>query len=69
MIMTAPADPNTLSYEEATHELETLIAALDDPQISLEETLALYERGQSLAKRCNSLLEQAELRLRQLSGE
>jgi exodeoxyribonuclease VII small subunit len=67
--MTAPADPNTLSYEEAARELEALITALDDPQISLEETLALYERGQSLAKRCNSLLEHAELRLRQLSGE
>jgi len=67
--MTAPADPNTLSYEEAARELEALITALDDPQISLEETLALYERGQSSAKRCNSLLEHAELRLRQLSGE
>ena len=67
--MTAPADANTLTYEEAVRELEELIAALDNPQISLEETLTLYERGQTLAKRCNSLLEHAELRLRQLTGE
>jgi exodeoxyribonuclease VII small subunit len=67
--MTAPVDPNTLSYEEAARELEELIAVLEAPQTSLEETLALYERGQALAQRCSGLLEQAELRLRQLGGE
>ena len=67
--MTAPVDPNLLSYEEAARELEELIAVLEAPQTSLEETLALYERGQALAQRCSSLLEQAELRLRQLGGE
>jgi exodeoxyribonuclease VII small subunit len=61
-------DPNTLSYEDAARELEELIAALETSQISLDETLALYERGQALALRCGSLLEQAELRLRQLGG-
>jgi exodeoxyribonuclease VII small subunit len=62
------ADPNTLSYEDAARELEELITALETSQISLDETLALYERGQALAQRCGSLLEQAELRLRQLGG-
>jgi exodeoxyribonuclease VII small subunit len=67
--MTAPVDANILSYEEAARELEELIAVLEAPQTSLEETLALYERGQALAQRCSGLLEQAELRLRQLGGE
>ncbi len=67
--MTAPVDPNALSYEEAARELEELIAVLEAPQTSLEDTLALYERGQLLAKRCSDLLSQAEIRLRQLGGE
>jgi exodeoxyribonuclease VII small subunit len=69
MNMTAPVDPNALSYEEAARELEELIAVLEAPQTSLEDTLALYERGQLLAKRCSDLLSQAEIRLRQLGGE
>jgi len=67
--MPAPADPNSLSYEEAARELEELISALEAPQTSLEETLALYERGQALVQRCASLLDQAELRVKQIGGE
>jgi exodeoxyribonuclease VII small subunit len=67
--MNAIADPETLTYEEAVRALEELITQLEAPQITLDETISLYERGQALAKRCAGLLEQAELRLRQLGAE
>lgn len=67
--MNGIADPETLTYEEAVRALEELITQLEAPQITLDETISLYERGQALAKRCASLLEQAELRLRQLGAE
>jgi exodeoxyribonuclease VII small subunit len=65
--MISPTLPEELSYEEAVRELEAVIGALETAQISLEESLALYERGQALAARCAALLEQAELRLKTLT--
>ncbi len=58
-----------LTYEEAYAELETIVAALETGQQTLEESLNLFERGQALLKHCASLLDQAELKVRQLSGE
>ncbi len=64
---TLPVDQ--LSYEEAFQQLETIVSSLEAEGQSLDSTLALYERGQALARHCASLLEQAELRVKQLSGE
>jgi exodeoxyribonuclease VII small subunit len=58
-----------LTYEQAFAELETVVAALESEQRPLDEAIALYERGQTLAKYCAGLLEKAELRVRQLSGD
>ena len=58
-----------LTYEEASAELETVVAALESEQRPLEESMALFERGQGLIKRCAELLEKAELKVKQLSGE
>ena len=57
-----------LTYEAALAELETIVAALENEQRSLDESMALYERGQALLKRCTELLDQAELKVTQLSG-
>ena len=57
-----------LTYEAAFEELQTIIAALEGEQRSLDEATSLFERGQSLVKRCGVLLDQAELKVRQLSG-
>ncbi len=59
----------TLTYEEAYAELETVVAALESGEQPLETALALFERGQLLTKRCAELLDKAELKVRQLSGE
>lgn len=65
--MTAAAKPvEKLSYEEAFAELEAIVAALEGSQQALEESLALFERGQLLAKRCADLLDSAELRVQQV---
>ncbi len=56
-----------LSYEQAFEELEGVVNLLEGDQQTLEQSLALFERGQALARRCASLLDQAELRVRNLS--
>lgn len=58
-----------LTYEQAAAELEEIVAALEINDSTLEETLALFARGQELSARCAALLDQAELRVRTLSGE
>lgn len=63
------ADVQTMSYEEAIRELEDIINQLETSQPMLAEALASYERGQALAQRCAALLEEADLRVRQVSDE
>ena len=58
-----------LSYEEAFSQLEAIVVALEGDGQSLEDAMELYERGQHLIRRCANLLEKADLRVRQLSGE
>ena len=64
-----------LTYEQALAELEKIVTTLETNrpneagQLSLDEAMALFERGQALSKRCLDLLDKAELRVRQLSGE
>lgn len=59
---------DSLTYEQALAELETLVATLEAEQQTLSEALALYERGQALAKHCAALLDQAELKVQQLTA-
>ncbi len=59
--------PNTdidgLSYEEAREQLVGVVSKLETGGASLEESLALWERGEALAKRCEQWLEGARKRL------
>ena len=57
-----------LSYEEAFTELEGIVALLEGEQKALDESLALFERGQALMRRCAGLLEQADLKVQQLTA-
>jgi exodeoxyribonuclease VII small subunit len=57
----------TLSFEEAFSELETTVQRLEEGALTLEEAIALYERGMSLAQRCNDALDAAELQVQQLT--
>ena len=64
----SPKPIDELNYEAAFKELETIVAALESEQRSLDESMSLYERGQALVKRCAELLDKAELKVKQLSG-
>jgi exodeoxyribonuclease VII small subunit len=55
-----------LSFEQLYRELEEIVARLEVGDLTLADALALFERGVSLAERCNQLLDTAELRVRQL---
>lgn len=54
------------SFEENYKRLEEVVRLLDAGNLSLEETLALFEEGINLARECESQLDQAELRITQL---
>jgi exodeoxyribonuclease VII small subunit len=59
------------TFEAAFAELEEIVAKLESGELSLGESLTLFERGQALAAKCRALLDAAELKVKQLtpSGE
>ncbi len=54
-------------FEQSLDELEQLVDKMEHGELSLEESLAAYERGVGLYRQCQTALEQAELRVRLLS--
>ncbi|BCT76951.1 hypothetical protein SCMU_27930 [Sinomonas cyclohexanicum] len=52
-----------LSYEDAREQLVAVVSRLEAGGVSLEESLALWERGEALAARCEEWLEGARRRL------
>lgn len=58
-----PTAVDTLSYEQAREELVGVVSRLEAGGVSLEESLALWERGEALADRCEAWLEGAKVRL------
>ena len=63
------SDINELSFEAAFAELEQIISQMDSGELSLEESVGLYERGRKLSEHCQTLLDKAELRVSQLSQD
>jgi len=57
---------DTLSFEAALKELEGIVARLEQGQVELEDSIALYERGQALKVHCESKLKAAEGRLEKI---
>ena len=57
------SDIADLSYEQARDELVKVVGALEQGGVPLEESLALWERGEALAKRCEEWLIGAKARL------
>lgn len=62
----AEASP-VADFESSLDALEQLVEKMEHGEMSLEESLAAYERGVGLYRRCQQALEQAELRVRLLS--
>lgn len=62
----APTPVDDLSFDDALAELERTVAELEAGGQPLERTMALYERGVVLERRCERLLGDAELRVQRL---
>jgi exodeoxyribonuclease VII small subunit len=55
-----------MSFEAALKELETIVARLEQGEVDLEDSIALYERGQMLKSHCDAKLKSAESRLEKI---
>jgi exodeoxyribonuclease VII small subunit len=59
-----------LSFEEALAALEQVVSQLEGGQVPLEQSIALYERGDALKKHCEAKLGEAELKVEKIvTGE
>jgi exodeoxyribonuclease VII small subunit len=56
----------SLTFEQAFAELEESVRTLEKGELPLEESLALFERGQQLAAYCGKMLDNAELKIEQV---
>lgn len=54
------SNSNTQSFEEMMKELEDIVQKLDNENVSLEESLNLYQRGMKLSATCDETLRDAE---------
>ena len=62
----APPLTTANGFEALYGRLEEAVTKLEQGGLSLEESLSLYEEGMNLARRCQELLQQAELRITRL---
>ena len=60
-------DVKALSFEKALAELEQIVQKLERGDVPLEESVAIYERGEALKRRCEELLRQAEARVEKIT--
>lgn len=64
----APADTiASLPFEVAMKELEAIVERLEKGQVALEESIAIYERGEALKAHCDALLRNAEARIEKIT--
>ena len=67
--MDAKLDVEEMDYETAYSQLESGAKMLESEENTLEQAISLFELGQQLVQRCNRLLDQTELRVRQITDE
>jgi len=56
-----------MSFEDAMRELEATVGKLEHGEATLEESIALYERGAALRKHCDGVLRKAEERVEKIT--
>jgi len=61
------ADIAKMPFEAALAELESIVDKLEKGAVALEDSIKLYERGESLKKRCDDLLKNAEMRIEKIA--
>ncbi len=60
-------DIKKMPFERTIEELESIVKRLEEGKVPLEESVAIYERGEVLKKRCQELLRQAEARVEKIT--
>ena len=56
-------------FEDALKQLESIVNRLENQEVPLEDSVALYEKGMELSKYCTEILEQAELKITQVNDQ
>lgn len=56
-----------LPFEKALAELEDIVTRLERGSVALEESIAIYERGEALKAHCDGLLRNAEMRIEKIA--
>ena len=67
MADTTNSDVTKLTFEKAIEELESIVKRLEEGKVPLEESVAIYERGEVLKRRCEELLRAAEARVEKIT--
>lgn len=68
--MSPPTPGETpVTFEEALRRLDEVVARLEGGEVGLEETVALFEQGQSLLASCRERLAAAQRRIEELTAE
>lgn len=65
---TEAVDVANLSYEAARDELRQIVTRLEQGEVPLDQTLALWQRGQDLLTRCRAVLDDAQKRIDQAAS-
>jgi exodeoxyribonuclease VII small subunit len=60
---------NSFDFEKSLNELEKIVSALEDNEISLDEAIKLFEKGIELSDKCRQTLEKAEIKITALTGK
>jgi len=62
-----PGDIAALPFEAAMSELEAIVRRLEEGRVELEESIAIFERGEALKRHCEMLLRNAEARIEKIA--
>ena len=65
--MIKDSDIENINFEQALKELETIVRALENGAIALDDSLENFENGIKLIRRCNLLLDNAERKVKKLT--
>lgn len=58
-----------VSFEEAVGRLEEIVSELEEGEVPLERSIKLYEEGMKLGVMCRTILDEADQKIRRLTGE
>jgi exodeoxyribonuclease VII small subunit len=62
-------NPHEMDFERAVAEVEKIIERIESGEVGLEQSIAEYERGVAMIRRCRQVLERAEQRVEELTGQ